>query len=110
MRTKLSVAEYNGRKALDRWARDAGWADFDTYISTGGSILECRESLITERDRIDAALSVLPGAGPEWSERFRLPNHPKNPVYGPEELARMEDEISDATADPGNAHIQGGEA
>jgi hypothetical protein len=55
----MTNAASQQRKLLDRWARWAGHADFDTYIRTGGSILTFREALLKQRAEIDEVLAGL---------------------------------------------------
>jgi hypothetical protein len=54
-----NVTMHNGRKALDRWARETGHADFDTFLQLGGSMLACKTDLLYRREQIDQALLAL---------------------------------------------------
>src|SRR5215469_11501796 len=55
----MNVTAHNGRKALDRWAREGGYADFDTYLQLGGTMLGCKTDLLCRREEIDLGLMAL---------------------------------------------------
>lgn len=47
------------RRALDRWARDRGCRDFDTYLANGGSFIHARRDIERRRQDMDRALHAL---------------------------------------------------
>jgi hypothetical protein len=74
-------------KHLDRWARDADYSDFDTYIRAGNSILDARQDIERRIHALKAALDELDTAT----------------------VAKPADPAFDKPASD-NAHIQGDEA
>jgi hypothetical protein len=46
-------------KHLDRWARQADYSDFDTYIRAGNSILEARRDIMRQIANLEGALHEL---------------------------------------------------
>jgi len=103
-----SVTEHNQRKALDRWARESGWADFATFISMGGSILACRDDLLHKRDGIDLALAGLQQLSPV--QVAHGPRRAEVPIIGEDALKRAEAEQIGDEVEPHNAAAQGAEA
>ena len=75
-------------KDLDRWARDYGHNDFDTYIRAGGSVGEAMRDISRRIRRLVEALKQL------------------QPEIAPEALRLAE---TDEPPDPENAQIQGAE-
>src|SRR5262249_52090797 len=108
----------DNRRALDRWARTTGWADFDTYIRLGGSVSDAARDIDAKVLWLNKARAALYDYAP--------PPEPRAPIAardadledyeranarmstGPEALARAEAETSgDEPVDPHNAHAQG---
>lgn len=96
---RASVSSHNARRHLDRWAVDSGWSDFDTFISTGGSIMACRDDLLHRRESIDLMLAYLGEVAPP----AQLPNHADKALRAAERQI-VGEEISEPAA------IQGAEA
>jgi hypothetical protein len=93
-------------KALDSWARQYGVSDWDTYIRSGGSILDAAGDIAQRIRRLQDALKALP-VDPRYLDQ-RAP-YLAEPVINPEALARLETEPHDEPPDPENAQIQGAE-
>jgi hypothetical protein len=104
-------------KALDSWARQFGYSDFDTYIRAGGGSLEDVRTDIHRRIRLlHDALKALSFDEPEPEDPMRLTPASAG-AYTPvgsldlttgkleEAPAKTEDE----PPDPENAQIQGAE-
>jgi hypothetical protein len=90
------MAPTNQRRALNRWARDQGYADFDTFIRTGGSIVEAIRDINHEIDMLEEARGALV--------------HGRNAAastIGPDALAAAEADVIGEPADGDNAQIQG---
>jgi len=104
----MKTRDYNGRKALDRWAKDNGWATFDVFLATGGSILACREDLLAKRDQIDDALFALLPIAP--TRRGQKPLTSPVAVIGPDALAAAEADQAGDEPDPHNAAVEGQDA
>jgi hypothetical protein len=86
-------------KALDQWARDCGYNDFDTYVRAGGSIIDAVEDIRSRIRKLEYALIEI---GP-MDPRPILPFHPPKPPESPETVTE------DETPDPDNAQVQGAE-
>lgn len=54
-----TLQERNEDRALHRWARRQGYADFETYVRTGGSLLDARRSLEHDREMATWGLQAL---------------------------------------------------
>lgn len=67
-----SITDRTPRRALNRAAVRWGYADFDTYIRTGGGLMEAHDLLINERDDIMLALQALLNriGVPNWNEKL----------------------------------------
>jgi hypothetical protein len=76
-----------GRLAIDHWARERGYHDYDTYIRTGGSVADAAQNI---RQRINTLLDAL---------------HAITAKASPEPMAKVEP--AEEPPDPDNAHIQG---
>jgi hypothetical protein len=100
----------DNRRALDRWARATGWADFDTYVRLGGSIGDAARDIagrVLWLNRATAALhSYTPPPEPKRPEPPQPELHREEEDYerasgrltiGPEALARLE---AEAAGDP----------
>jgi hypothetical protein len=109
----------DNRRALDRWARSAGWSDFDTYIRLGGGLGEVARDIDGKTlwlNRARAALySYAPPPAPPPIERqpdddADLEDYQRGNArmtIGEAALARAEAEASGEPVDPHNAHVQG---
>jgi hypothetical protein len=87
-------------KALDSWARQFGYADFDTYVRTGGSIADAADDIRKRIQVLQAALDALhPQPAPEPVEA-RAAEQAKAAIVEPP---------NDEPPDPENAQIQGAE-
>jgi hypothetical protein len=96
-----SVSKNNERAALDRFCRGEGYADFDTFVATGGSILGLKTELYHQREQLDLALAAL---GEVFTAAQAGSRTPSDPAIGPQALARAEAEQA------GDAAGQGAEA
>ncbi len=47
------------RRALDRWARDRGTANFDAYLAGGGTFVAARRDIERRWTEMDRALNAL---------------------------------------------------
>jgi hypothetical protein len=115
------MAATNERRALDRWARNQGYADFDTYIRIGGSIAEARADIGHRIAMLESARVALGGYGDNEREDVPQPHDPTNPfapterhdsyhsapAIGPDALAAAEADAVGEPIDADNAQIQG---
>jgi hypothetical protein len=85
----------DGRRALDNWARDEGYSDFDTYVRGGGSALDARQGILRRIARLTAAL--------RWLGDFPVAQRVADQALAEPEAAVAGDD----PPDPGNAHPQG---
>jgi hypothetical protein len=89
-------------KALDSWARQFGYADFDTYISTGGNIADAARDIRLRIRRLEDALTAL-------TEGLTVVTlEPENPTSAGN-LDLTTGKLEDEPPDPENAQIQGAE-
>lgn len=87
-------------KALDSWARQFGYADFDTFVRTGGNILDAVRDIKQRMNTLQLALNQLERSAPVIEpERTRI-----MPAINPET-----NQADDEPPDPENAQIQGAE-
>jgi hypothetical protein len=93
------------RRALDRWARNQGYADFDTYIRVGGSIAEACENIDHRIAMLEDAKVAAGRYGD--NEREDGAQHDSAPAIGPDALAAAEADVVGEPVDPDNAQIQG---
>ena len=116
------------RRQLDAWCRYLGYADFDTYLRAGGSVVEAVSVLANLRDSVGMAIDALakfqtqingdttPIMRDPVIDLGGLParNPWGNHVVGPEDtdaaLAAAEAEANGDPVDPHNAHPQGDDA
>jgi hypothetical protein len=98
------MAPTNQRRALDRWARNQGYADFDTFIRTGGSIVEAIRDINHEIDMLEEARGALVHGPLTLNERKR---NAAASTIGPDALAAAEADVIGEPADGDNAQIQG---
>lgn len=101
-----------GRRALDNWARDEGYSNFDTYIRTGGSLLAASQDIVRRIERLTTALRWIwdfpvAEAEPSTIDPEVLAAVRQGAAIGPEALARMEAEAAGEQPDPDNAQPQG---
>ena len=97
-------------KSLNQWARQSGYADFDTYIQTGGRILDARKDIqnqIRNLQRILADIDSynLPSESPS-PERAGTDTEPLPPATPLPQRVNPQALIDDPP-DPHNAQIQG---
>jgi hypothetical protein len=100
----------DGRRALDNWARDEGYSDFDTYVRGGGSILAARQDIERRIERLQTARRWLGDRTVVEPASATGPGGvvvTHGPTIGPEALARLEAETAGEQPDPANAHRQG---
>lgn len=90
-------------KPLDRWARDFGYNDYDTFIRGGGSVGEAMRDISRNISRLVAALKQLQPEISSEAERMA-----KTPPSEPPGNFHTEPE-ADKLPDPDNAHVQGAE-
>ena len=113
--------EQHQRMQLNRWVRTMGYADIDTYLAAGGSVIELVGVLRNLRDSVEMAQTALAQfqvtITAETKPILREPDlsdlplsAKREPVIGPEALARAEAEVNGEEPDPHNAHIQGADA
>jgi hypothetical protein len=97
------------RRALNRWARNQGWADFDAYTAAGGSVLQAMQDIRRNINELGITLTALRRlAGPEPTEaEIQQSQNRSATVVGPEALAKLEAEHYDEPTDADNAQIQG---
>jgi hypothetical protein len=93
------------RRALDRWARNQGYADFDTYIRIGGSIAEARADIGHRIAMLESARVALGRYQP--GDRVKPADSTPNPTIGPDALAAAEADAVGEPVDADNAQIQG---
>jgi hypothetical protein len=98
------ISRSDERRALDRWARDRGWSDFDTFIRVGGSIAEACEDIDHRIAMLEHARVALGRYGD--NEREEVAQHDL-PAIGPDALAAAEADAVGEPVDPDNAQIQG---
>jgi hypothetical protein len=91
-------------KPIDRWARDYGHADFDTFIRVGGSVGEAMRDISRRIRSLQLALNSLNVLTAPHS--FAAEPMAKTPP--PEPPGNFHTE-PDEPPDPGNAQIQGAE-
>ena len=94
------------RRARDRWARDRGWSDFDTYIRVGGSIAEARADIGHRIAMLEDARVAVGRYGDTGREAEDAAQHDL-PAIGPDALAAAEADAVGEPVDPDNAQIQG---
>ena len=82
------------KKALDWWARDFGYNDFDTYIRSGGSVDDAAQNI---RQRINTLLDALHAI----TGKLGVEDTPKPEPIEPGHV--------DEPVDPANAQLQGAE-
>jgi hypothetical protein len=85
-------------KALDSWARQYGVSDWDTYIRSGGSILDAARDIRLRIRRLEDALTAL----------TEVTLEPENPTPAGS-LDLTTGKLEDEPPDPENAQIQGAE-
>jgi hypothetical protein len=98
------MAPTNQRRALDRWARNQGYADFDTYIRVGGSIAEARADIGHRIAMLESARGALGGYGDTGREDVAQHGLP---AIGPDALAAAEADAAGEPVDADNTQIQG---
>lgn len=98
------MAATNERRALDRWARNQGHADFDTFIRVGGSIVEAIRVINHDIDMLETARRALVCGPLTLNERKR---NAAASTIGPDALAAAEADVVGEPADGDNAQIQG---
>lgn len=98
-----SPAPLTPRQNLNRWAHHAGYADFDTYIRAGGSILDARRDIQLQISRLQSMLTAL-----DSNHFAAAADHPLaiNTPAGSLNL-RTSAPSDDEPTDPHNAHPQG---
>ena len=94
-------------RALDRWARDRGWSDFDTFIRVGGSIAEACEDIDHRITMLEDARVALGRYGDNQPEDRKPADSTPNPIIGPDALAAAEADAVGEPVDADNAQIQG---
>jgi hypothetical protein len=101
------MAAINERRAraLNRWARDRGWSDFDTFIRTGGSIAEACEDIDHRIAMLEDARVAVGRYGDNGRED--VAQHDSAPAIGPDALAAAEADAVGEPVDADNAQIQG---
>jgi hypothetical protein len=92
------------RHSLNRWARNQGYADFDTFIRTGGSIVEAIRDINHEIDMLEEARGALVYGPLTLNERKR---NAAASTIGPDALAAAEADVIGEPADGDNAQVQG---
>lgn len=93
------------RRALDRWARERGWSDFDTYVATGGNMIQAARDIEHRITEMSGALRALRDfSGRDVAEDAAVS---ACPTIGPEALAAAEADVIGEPVDTGNAHVQG---
>jgi hypothetical protein len=110
------------RKDLDRWAREFGYNDFDTFVrSGGGSILEARRDITQRIHALHDALTALENYVGRTAEQIAAEADQKaqnqyyaDPLIEPEAgppppTASPLREAELEPPDTENAHIQGAE-
>jgi len=110
----------DNRRALDRWARLTGWADFDTYVRLGGSIGDAARDIADRVLWLNRASAALHSYAPPPEPKRPAPPQPElhreeedyerasaRLTIGPEALARLEAEQRGEPVDPQNAQTQG---
>ena len=95
------------RRALNRWARNQGWNDFDTFVRTGGSIAEAREDIDHRIAMLETARTALARYSGKDQTQDERKQDGTPPTIGPDALARLEAEQLGEPPDPDNAQIQG---
>jgi hypothetical protein len=103
------MAAINERRAraLNRWARGRGYADFDTFIRVGGSIAEACEDIDHRIAMLEDARVALGRYGDNQPEDWRPADSTPNPAIGPDALAAAEADVVGEPVDTDNAQIQG---
>jgi hypothetical protein len=95
----MTIAEIEGQRYLNAWAREQGYHDYDTYLAVGGKMSDTAKSMRAQMRRIAAAFGVLSSYG--------LPE-PDEPTTDQETLqAGVITEADVDAIDPDNAHAQG---
>ena len=102
----MMPADRKVQKALDRWARDFGHNDFDTYIRTGGSIAEAADDIRKGIRLLEAALAAIPDALLARPKGQCLPNA-LGARMTPQPTAVIGEQDEGASTE--NAHAQGAE-
>jgi hypothetical protein len=96
------------RRALDRWARERGWSDFDTYVATGGNMIQAARDIEHRITEMAAALRALRDfSGRAVADEDWKPADSAGPAIGPEALAAAEADVIGEPVDTQNAHVQG---
>jgi predicted RNA-binding Zn ribbon-like protein len=100
--------------ALNRWARDFGYSDFNTFIAAGGSIADAADDIRKRIQRLHHALKALTQLMPtdDLSDIVYNTSSTQTPAavlheWQTDALAQTNTE--DEPPDPENAQIQGAE-
>jgi hypothetical protein len=97
-------------KALDSWARQFGYSDFDTYIRAGGGSLQDVRTDIQRRIRLlHDALKALTFDEPEPEDPMRFNTPAGSLDLSTGKLEEAPAKAEDEPPDPENAQIQGAE-
>jgi hypothetical protein len=94
-------------KPLDSWARQFGYADFDTYIQAGGSINDVRRDIAKRIHNLQIALDALDFTPSPPMAETPPPKPPSN--FHTEPPGHTLELRHDEPPDPDNAQIQGAE-
>lgn len=90
-------------KALDRWAREAGYSDFDTYVRTGGSFADVRRDIAKRIQALHDAMTQIEHRISPDTPRAAPATLAEADLAAASKFAAHEDE----PPDPDNAQIQG---
>ena len=93
-------------KSLNQWARQSGYADFDTYIQTGGSIFDARRHVQKQIRNLERVIEDI-----DSYNRVAEPK-PHSEASPPNRAGADTEPVPQATPLPqrGDAQIQGDEA
>jgi hypothetical protein len=91
-------------KALDSWARQFGYSDFDTYIRGGGSVLDAAQDIAKRIRVLSEAMKALPIEQISEPPGVTLEQAKEVADRGVRQITEP-----DEPPDPENAQIQGAE-
>jgi hypothetical protein len=100
--------------ALNRWARDFGYNDFDTFVRAGGSILDAAKDIAQRIRSLQDALKALPMDPRYLDQRAPYLVEPDVTLDQAKAVAdrgvqQIIEPPGDEPPDPENAQIQGAE-
>jgi hypothetical protein len=113
--------QQHDKRQLNRWARYLGYADFETYLQTGGTVTEALSVLRNLRDSVDMAIrSIVASVGEVPGQHYPPREHPEPEIHdilpGMRVAGAPHDPADhggtphdDDKPDAGNAHPQGEE-